>query len=245
SYVRTGYKAASQAVSDSVPIEWELKRARDMIEELKPEIEKNLQVVAREEVGVQQLAAEIESKETLLAKSQEDILRLKGDLEKGVRFVYRGRSYSENQVREDLSRRFKKYKDYEATTEKLTQVLAAREKNLDAARSKVEEMVAARRELEIEVENLQARMTLLDVARTSSPVALDDSHLSDTKQLLQDIRTRIEVADKMVANEGVLTGEIQLGEEATSPELLDEIADYFGDEPVAAESEVLLSTHRL
>ena len=243
SYVKTGYNTASRSVKDSVPIEWELKRARDMIEDLKPEIAKNLQVVAREEVGVQRLAEEIQLKTTQLAKSRSDILRLKGDLESGsVRFVYAGRNYSETQVRDDLAARFKQFQVYEATTDKLTKVLTAREQNLDAARRKLDGMLAAKRELEVEVENLQARMTMVEVARTSSPVALDDSQLSSTRQLLDDIRTRIDVAERMAASEGALEGAIPLDEQ-TSPDLLNDIADYFGDE--RAEVEVLLSNHQL
>ena len=118
-----GYHSASDAVRDSVPIDWEIKQARQMIEDLKPEISKNLQVVAREEVGVQRLAAEIKAKETQLAKSRNDIMRLKGDLESGsVKFVYAGRSYSEDQVKEDLSNRFKQFQVHEETTGKLNQV---------------------------------------------------------------------------------------------------------------------------
>ncbi|MFK7737056.1 MAG: hypothetical protein AB8B50_13555 [Pirellulaceae bacterium] len=244
SYVKTGYKSASQSVRDSVPLEWELKRARGMIEDLKPEIKKNLQIVMREEVGVQQLATEIDKKETMLADSQSKILRLKEDLESGsVHFVYAGNRYSKDQVRDDLNNRFKSFKVNEATTGKLSQVLAAREKNLSAARRKLDEMLNAKRELEVEVENLQARMTLVEVAKASNPVALDDSHLSDTKQLLQDIRTRIDVAERMVGSEGAFGGSIPLEEEA-SPELLDEIAEYFGEQD-KAEIEVLLSDNSL
>lgn len=236
SYMRTGFRTASNSVRESVPIDWEIKRARQMIEDLKPEIANNLQVVAREEVGVQRLAAEIKAKETLLAKSRNDIMRLKGDLESGsVRFVYAGRTYSGDQVKEDLSNRFKQFQVHEETTNKLNQVLAAREKNLDAARRKLDGMLAAKRELEVEVENLQARVTMVEVAQTNSPVSIDDSHLSSTRQLLDEIRTRIDVAERMVASEGALEGTIQL-DEPTSPKLLEEIADYFGNGRAEVES---------
>src|SRR5690606_12892135 len=102
-----GVHCATDTVRDSVPIKWEIKRARDMIRDLKPEIERNVRVVAREEVAVERLAAEIDTKEAMLAKGQSEILRLKGDLESGsTRFVYAGRNYSQEQVREDLANRF-------------------------------------------------------------------------------------------------------------------------------------------
>ncbi len=236
SYMKCGYRTASDSVRDSVPIDWEIKRARQMIEDLKPEIAQNLQVIAREEVGVQRLATEIKAKETQLSKSRGDIMRLKGDLESGsVKFVYAGRSYSQVQVKEDLSNRFKQFQIHEETTSKLNQVLSAREKNLDAARRKLDGMLAAKRELEVEVENLQARVTMVEVAQTTSPVSLDDSHLSSTRQLLDDIRTRIDVAERLVASEGSLEGTIQLDEPA-SENLLEEIADYFGEGRAEVES---------
>ncbi len=243
SYIKTGVHTAGDTVRESVPIEWEIKRARQMIEDLKPEIAKNLQVVAREEVGVQRLAEEIDTKASQLAKSRQDIMRLKGDLESGsVRFVYAGRSYSEDQVRDDLSNRFKQFQVHEQTTNKLSQVLAAREKNLDAARRKLDGMLSAKRELEVEIENLQARLTMVEVAQTTNPVSLDDSQLSNTRQLLDNIRTRIDVAERMVASEGALEGNIQL-EDPTSPDLLNEIADYFGEGRAEVES-LVSSTER-
>lgn len=240
SYVRTGVHTARQTVRDSVPVEWEIKRARDMIKELEPEIRHNYEIVAREEVAVKRLAEEISAKESLLAKSHSDIMRLKSDLESGshsgsVHFTYAGRKYSEDQVREDLSNRFQQFKVHEQTTGKLTQVLTAREKNLDASRRKLEGMLAARRELEVEIENIQARLTLVEVAQTNSPITLDDSQLSSTRKLLDDIRTRIDVAERMVASEGALQGTINL-DEPTSENLLDEIADYFGADRAEVES---------
>ena len=236
SYMKCGLRTASDTVRDSVPIDWEIKRARQMIEDLKPEIAKNLQVVTREQVGVQRLAAEIKAKETQLAKSRGEIMRMKGDLESGsVKFVYAGKSYSQVQVKEDLSNRFKQFQVHEETTSKLNQVLAAREKNLEAARRKLDGMLAAKRELEVEVENLQARMTMVEVAQTTSPVSINDSHLSSTRQLLDDIRTRIDVAEQMSVNEGALDGTIQL-DEPTSDNLLEEIADYFGEGRAEVES---------
>ncbi len=244
SYVRTGVHSAQQTVRDSVPIKWEIKRARDMITDLKPEIQRNAEVVAREEVAVKRLAEEIGAKEELLAKSHSDILRLKNDLENGnqsrsVRFVYKGKKYSEDQVREELSNRFKQFQGYEQTTNKLKQVLAAREKNLDASRRKLEGMLAAKRELEVEIENIQARLTLVEVAQTTSPITLDDGQLSNTRKLLDEIATRIDVAERMIASEGALEGAIDL-DETTSEDLLDEISAYFDKD--VAEVKSLVST---
>ncbi len=244
SYVQTCASTASESVRDSMPIDWEIKRARQMISNLKPEIAENMRLVAREEVEVRNLSEQIDKKEVQLAKSRDDILRLKDDLGSGsVRYVYAGRSYSVEQVEADLTHRFKQFQVHEATTQKLSQVLSHRQKNLDAARLKLDEMLSAKRELEVEIENLQARQTMVEVAQASNPISIDNSQLSQTRQLLDDIKTRIDVAEQLVASEGALEGTIPL-DEATSPDLLDEVAEYFSDEETA-EIKTLLSSHEL
>ncbi|MGN6136199.1 MAG: hypothetical protein ACTHOU_17065 [Aureliella sp.] len=239
SYVRTGWNSAGDQVRQTVPIQWEIKRARQMIEDLKPEIAANMQLVAREEVGVERLAGEVAAKNQQIAKAKQDILRLKGNLESGsTHFVYAGRNYTGQQVKDDLAGRFKQFQVHEKTATKLAQILTARERNLDAARRKLDEMLSAKRQLEVEVENLQARLTMVEVAQTASPVSIDDSQLSSTRQLLDEIRTRIDVAEKLASSEGALEGSIPL-DEAASDDLLGEIADYFGDG--RAEVEALVS----
>ncbi len=229
SYVRSGVSSARQAIRESIPVEVEIKRARDMISDLKPEIADNLRVIAREEVEVNRLAEEVKNKQNGLAKGRKDIMRLKDDIQTGSsHFVYASRTYTSDQVKDDLSNRFKQFQTQEATTSKLEKILEARTKNLDAARLKLDEMLAAKRQLEVEVENLQARLTMVQVAETSSQVHLNDSHLSRTRDLLDDIRSRIDVAEKMIENEGVLEGSIQLEEQAPA-DLVDQITDYFGE----------------
>lgn len=229
SYVRLGVHGVQQSIRDSIPVEVEIKRARDMISNLKPEIANNLRVIAREEVEVSRLNNEIGAKQDHLAKSRRDILRLKDDLQSGSsKFVYAKRSYTSNEVKDDLANRFKQFKTQEDSVVKLEKILEARTRNLDAARQKLDSMLAAKRQLEVEVENLQARLTMVQVAETSSQLSLDDSHLSQTRQLLDDISNRIEVAERLVNSEGVLQGGISLEDEAPS-DLVDQITDYFGE----------------
>lgn len=243
SYVKTGVHTAHDSVRNSVPVEWEIQRARQMIDELEPEIHNNMLTVTRERIEVKKLAEQIAEKDELLAKSRNDIMRMKNDLESGsVKFVYARRTYSAGQVKEDLDRRFAQYKAHEATTDKLVKILTAREKNLNAATQKLDEMLSAKRELEVSIEDLQARLTLVGVAETSSHLSLDDSLLSNTRQLLDDISTKIEVKEQLVAGQGILDGNIQLDDD-NSPELLDEIANYFGDSN--AEVKTMLSSHEL
>ena len=64
SYVKSSAKGVRTVVKDSVPIEFELRRARDLLEEIIPEMQANIRLIAEEEVEVAALKGEI-------AKNQE------------------------------------------------------------------------------------------------------------------------------------------------------------------------------
>lgn len=227
SYVRTGVHSLRDSVKDQIPIEVEIKRARELIAGLKPEIAENLKRIAREEVDVAKLQREVSAKETALCQSKEAILKLKEDVESGVRFVtYKGKKYSAEQVRLDLTDRFKHHQTLEATSEKLVKVLDARERNLVAARRKLDEMLSAKRELEVQVENLQARLTMVQVAQAGSEFAVDDGALGQVRQALDEIATRIDVAEKLAQGVEHL-GSIPVEPALNTDDVLEQISEYF------------------
>lgn len=229
SYVTVGVASVKQGIKDSIPVDFEIKRAREMITKLKPEIADNLRVIAREEVAVSHLAAEVDRKHEGLAKAKNQILRMKTDLQSGAsEFVYASRTYKANAVKEDLANKFKQFQTQEQTVASLEKQLDARKKTLEAARQKLDAMLAAKRQLEVDVDNLQARLAMVQVVETSSHVALNDSQLSQTKQLLDEIASRIDVAEKMAHSESTLDGGIQLDDESPV-DLVEQITDYFGE----------------
>jgi chromosome segregation ATPase len=228
SYVATGWHKVHQKVHDSVPITFQIDRARQMIKDLDGPIAESARVIAREEVAVDRLQSQIEKNERELAKAESSIKRLNDDLKHGgSSFVYAGKSYSEKQVKTDLEHRFARFQTANETADKLRQICEARLKGLSAAREKYEAMLAARRQLEVDVENLEARMKLVEVAQTCSHVNVDDSQLARTKELIDDIGSRISVAEKMVGAEAQSQGEIKLDEEVDSTDITQRVTDYF------------------
>jgi hypothetical protein len=55
SYARCGVNYLKETTSGAMPMEWELKRARQMIVDLKPEIEANAKQIAYEKIEVARL----------------------------------------------------------------------------------------------------------------------------------------------------------------------------------------------
>jgi len=230
SHIKTSLGWVRQSVRESVPVEFEISRARQMIKDLEPEIHRNMHLIAKEEVDVKHLREQLSDADKQLVKNRSDIERLTSDLKSGDRkFVYCGRSYSSKQVESDVSRRFEQYKVKEATLGKLSQVLSAREKGLDAGREKLKAMQAAKTQLEVDVANLEARQEMVKVAQTTSEFNFDDSHLSRTKQLIRDIGCRIDVAEKLVNAETTYPGQINLDDPKSGGDIADQITAYFED----------------
>jgi len=231
SYMATGWNRFSHKVNDTIPVDFEIDRARQMVRDLIPEIRNNMQVIAREEVSVQQLDEQIRAAEAKLAKDRADLGKLKNDLTSGKEaFHYSGRTYTVSQVKTDLSNRFERFKTADATVGSLKDILTARQKSLDAARAKLEGMLAAKRQLEAEVENLDARLKMVEVAQTTCNYNLDDSHLGRVRELVADVRSRLQVAEKLahteLTSQGV--GEIPVSDQVPG-DIADQVAEYLGE----------------
>ena len=229
SYVATSVGWVSESVKDSVPIEFEIDRARRMIQDLVKPIKTNMHVIAKEEVEVERLKKEIARSEKKLAKQETEVLRLKNDLASGTSvYQYAGRTYSKKQVKADLASRFTRLKTNQATQDSLRQILSARQASLDAARSKLEQMLADKRQLKVDVENLEARMRMVQVAQSGSAYNLDDSQIARSKELISDLHTRLDVLEKLSNAEGYIADEIPL-DDMTSDDIVDEVTQYFGE----------------
>ena len=100
------------------------------------------------------------------------------------------------------------------------------QKNLDAARQKLSAMINARRKLEVDVQNLEAKRKLVEVAQASSDYVFDDSQLARAKELINDIRTRLDVAAKLANADVNVTTEIPLNETAPA-DITDQVTQYF------------------
>ena len=217
-------------VRNSVPVEFELQRARDMISQSGPEIRNAMHMIAKQEVKVDQLRSQREGLKGQLAQHLKDIDRLRTDLERGdSTYVYAGKSYEETAVKADLGRRWDRYKTQQTTLEKLDAILEARMRGLSAANTKLTEMRGAKAQLEVQVENLAAQLELVKAAQAGSDLTLDDSLLSRTKDLVKDIETRIAVDQKLLNAGESYAGQITLDEPDTR-DILDEIAQELGNQ---------------
>jgi hypothetical protein len=230
SYVKTFSCSARDAIKSEVPIEFEIQRARDMVGNLIPDIRKCMHVIAEEEVNVEGLNKDIVRAENDMSKQKNEILALRRDVDQGRQtYQYASRVYTSNEVKRDLACRFERYKSAEATLASKRQILVAREKSVVAAREKLEGMLASKRDLEVQIENLDARMKTIQAAQTATSVQLDDSQLARAKKLIGELNKQLDVAQKMLDADGKFTGLIPVDTTPAIPEdLSNQIDEYFG-----------------
>jgi hypothetical protein len=87
-------------VKSEVPIEFQVERAREMVERLVPEIRDSMHVIAEQQVDIEHMNRDINRKTAEMSRQKDAILTLKGDLEKGgSTFQYASRTYTSDDVK--------------------------------------------------------------------------------------------------------------------------------------------------
>src|SRR6478672_1776466 len=106
SYVNSSCRSVQSAVKDSVPIDFELRRARDLIDDIIPEMHANVRLIAQQEVEIDSLRKDVTASRERLKSETAQIQKLKDSLGKSdPSFTFAGVQYSREQVKEDLARR--------------------------------------------------------------------------------------------------------------------------------------------
>ena len=241
SYVRTSAGYIKDSVRCSVPVEFEIERARGLIDDLLPDLKRLMYSIAKHETEINHLNERIEKHRGHLAQKKEEILRLTSDLESGNgTYCYGGNEYTEEQVRFDLEQRLERYQRGEATLEDLEKIRTVRQRSLAADRQQLEATQAEKRNLEVAVEELEAKMQMIAAARASSSYEFDDSRLGQAKELIAELRTRLEVDEKLLAIEGHFDGEIPLDRPA-SEDIVKRVTKHFSEDAEIPVAEALAS----
>lgn len=230
SYMKSSARGVRTAVKDSVPIEFELRRARDMIEEIIPEMHANIRLIAQEEVEVAALRGEISRSQAALKEEEDKIKTLRVALEQPrVEYSFAGRTYGRNEVKEDLAARFERFKESEVVLASRIKLLDTREKSLAAAMQMLEKTKNQKRILEDRIEALAGQYRTLQAAATGSQFQLESSKLAQTQKLISDIQKRLDVAERVLAHESkfVETIPVKQIDAVAETDLVAQVDDYF------------------
>ena len=240
SYVRTSARSVQDSVQESVPIEFELRRARDLIESILPELQAQVRMIAQEEVEIAALEADVAESKKRLQVEQKQLAQLRDQMRTTtVSLVSDGRQWTRSQLTEQLARRFDRYKTGELALASKERLLEKRNESLAAALSSLYSMRHRKSEMEHKVESLAAQSRLVEASKFQSGVRVQGSDLSEADQLLKQIETRLAVAERVLDHEQDVFA-IDLPDDVLSEQqVLTQYDDYFEDKP---EAEMMVTT---
>lgn len=232
SYLSTATRLVSDGVGDQIPIQFELERAKTMIDSIVPDIKRNMIVIAKEEVDVETIRDEVQEGTATLAKQKEELLTLREQAQHGTQqFKIGSRIATEDEVKVELKRMLVRYQLAETTLGAKQDLLFSRESSLDSARRKLESMLNAKRDLEVQVENLQARVRSVESEAVASSIDFDETHVAKCQKLVDDLRVRLKVAEKLVATNGSIEDfatTITIGDEDVFTQIDEHLASSAG-----------------
>jgi len=236
SYVRSSAKGVRTVVKDSVPIEFELRRARDLLEEIIPEMHANIRLIAQEEVEVAALKAEIAKGQEGLEDERVKIRTLRGSLETPqAQYVFAGRQYSRGDVKVDLAARFERLKEGELVLASKERLLASRENSLNAAVQLLEKTRSQKHILENKIETLASQYRIVKAASVGSKVQVDNGKLAQTEKLIAQIQKRLDVAERVLAHESRFVEAIPV-DNVVEADLVAQVDEYFQEHEAPAEA---------
>ncbi|MDB2318480.1 MAG: hypothetical protein P8L78_00200 [Mariniblastus sp.] len=244
-YAKTAVTKVRTAAQDQVPVAYQLDAAKIQLDEIGPEIHGMVHKISKEQVKVKRLAADLKSHEQMLKKSYDEMMALRSHVESGGQ-VYvdtRGKAHDLPRVKQDLRHRFTLYQTAEKTFEKKGEILNLRKESLAAAHLKLGEAKSQQRELELQIENLTARNRMNEVIATATQIKLDNSQLSRTREMLDDIDARISADEEYYNIAPKYFGQIPVNDDSITPssDVLNDMDAYFdakeaGDGDVSDES---------
>ena len=236
SYVKSSANAIQGTVKSNVPIEFELTRAKDLLDEIIPEMHANVRRIATEEVELAALKQDIKESEDKLAEERARMAKLR-DVVTIETASYRigGKKYSHQQVVDDLSRRLDRVKEAEVVLEGKKRLVTQREATLAAAEQMLAKTQSQKAVLEDKIESLASQHRLVQAAATTSHVKLDNSKLAQTEKLIGEIQKRLDVAERVLARESDFVQPIEVSV-VDEVDLLAQVDEYLYGPSDLAES---------
>ena len=235
SYVRSSYHEMRASVKDNIPIDFQLRRARDLLAGVDPELHNNIRLVAEQEVEIANLKSELKQGTINLAAEKDRIEKVRNCLStEKTSFEFGGLDFTRAQLTQDLGREFTHYKEAETALAAKTELMSTRERSLAAAMEAMETAKAQKATLEAQIDGLEAQYHLVQAATpTGCETKIDNSRLAQAQQVVGDIRKQLSVAEHVLAHEAQFTPSIPV-DQVNEKDLLTQVDEHFSDKTATA-----------
>lgn len=238
SYVKSSARCVSTAMKDNVPVEFELRRARDLLDEILPEMQANIRAIAEQEVELANLKYEIIDSDKALADQKGKVAKVRDCLAtSGNSFSIGQIVYTRDELKDDLARRFERTKEAEMALSGKRRLLSNRERTLAASMQALERTQGQRAQLASQIQSLETQNKLIQMASVDSHggVQFDRSKLAQTEKLIADIKKQLDVSERVLAHEAKFVDAIPMEKTVNEKELLTEVDAFLSPTTATAE----------
>jgi len=202
SYVRTAFHKVRHHAHDSVPVQFEIDRAREEIERLERPIKENMETYYRTQVDVDYLDKEIATAQANLAHETKTMLALRDGLKSGNLRTVGNVTYTADEVKDELGRRLDHLRTVKNVLSEKEATVKAKRKIMDGAFKQMVTMNAQKKELLTKVDAIEARLKLIEATNQTNEFNFDDSALNRVKASVTDLEKRLEVQARIAEQEG-------------------------------------------
>jgi chromosome segregation ATPase len=238
SYVRTAFHKVRQNVNDSVPLQFQIDRARQEIENLKPMFDQNKETLARAEVEAKDLENEIGVRQAKLEDSKRSIIAMQQKIKTGDFRLTGHVADTASSLRAELAQRLDRY-DYSADTLKQNhEVLKAKQKIIVAAHEQLSNLKQQKDILLAKLANIEARLRVEEAKQTKNEFNFDDgSTLSRAKKTIADLEGKLNLMSKRSEIDSRY-GDLDSPSSYLDPhrDVVKEVDEKFGDSQPTAKS---------
>lgn len=226
SYLSTSAASVQSAVKDSVPIEFELARAENMLNDIVPELHANIRLIATEEVEIASLKNDIVRSQKSLDEERIRLKTIRELVSQGKpSYALSGITYTHEQMKDELSHRFDQLKEAEVVLSGKERLLSTREKSLQAAMQMLSRTRSEKSHLEDQIKSLESQYNLVKAAATGTSLSIDKSQLAKTEKLIDQIKKRLDVAERVLSHEAKFTQPIAI-DVVSDADLIRQVDDY-------------------
>jgi hypothetical protein len=213
-------------VKDAVPIEFQLRRARDLVDDIIPEMHANIRLIAQQEVEIDALKRDIDQSRQRLADERTQITKLRDSLAgKDESFTFSGVTYTRDQIKDDLARRLDNVKEAELVLSSKERLLANQSKALAVAVQALERTRSQKALLESQIAALASQHKLLQATSAGSTVLVDTSKLAQSERLILEVKKQLDVSERVLAHESRFAQAIKV-DAVSEREVLTQAEEY-------------------
>lgn len=217
-------------VEEQMPLDVEIERARRRTAELATMILRQREIVVRQSIDAENLRNEILKAEKKQSDQKKDLLTLRASLSSPAQeYVTASDTEVETSDKQrQLEAAFENYKMADATLDARREVLRLRSQTLLEAQQQLHAVEESRKQLQLQVENLVARLELVKAKSGDSNSAVDKESLAQSSSQLRRLDDRLKFMEGMLDEDRAIDTSRFFTSAGIRADIGSEVDQYFG-----------------